>query len=66
MEHIAVALNKPPLEVRMNNMDAVANAEIRKYVQKLRQGSDYDNRLKEVEKFNQARNIFRYCCNVNS
>lgn len=54
MEHIAMVVNVSAFDVRLNNMDHVKNKDIIKYMQKLREESDYDRRLKDIKKFNKA------------
>ncbi|KAF2895406.1 hypothetical protein ILUMI_10770 [Ignelater luminosus] len=52
MEHVAMELNIPPLEIRLANMDPNQNKPILQSINECRQWCDYDNRLRNVEEFN--------------
>ncbi|KAF2883573.1 hypothetical protein ILUMI_22637 [Ignelater luminosus] len=52
MEHVAMELNIPPLDIRLANMDQDQNKATLKFINECRQWCDYDNRLKSVEEFN--------------
>lgn len=54
-----MVVNIPACDVRMNNMDRVENKDIIKYVQKLREESDYNRRLEDIKKFNKASIMLR-------
>lgn len=53
MDHIAYALDKDPLEVRLANIDA-KEVEIIGYIDEMKKLADVDNRKKDIEKFNKA------------
>lgn len=59
MEHIGAYLAKDPLDVRLANMDPSANATTIFYINRARQWSDFDNRHKQAEAFNQVQNDIR-------
>ncbi|KAF2900359.1 hypothetical protein ILUMI_05828 [Ignelater luminosus] len=52
MEHIAMELNIPSLDIRLANMDQEQNKATLQFINECRQWCDYDNRLKSVEEFN--------------
>ncbi|KAF2904753.1 hypothetical protein ILUMI_01423 [Ignelater luminosus] len=54
MEHIALEMGKPALEIRLANMSQNENKKLIQFINELRQTSDYDNRLKAAEEFNKT------------
>lgn len=60
MEHVAMELDIPSLDIRLANMSQDQNETILKFISEFRQWSDYDNRLKGVEEFNKVNRIVYY------
>lgn len=55
MEHIAVVLDKSPIDVRLANMDPVQNERTIHFLKELQTKSDFDARKREIEKYNLVR-----------
>lgn len=54
IEHIAVEMNKSPLEIRLANMSQTENKDLIRFINELRLWSDYDNRLMVIDQFNKV------------
>lgn len=54
MDHIAYTVGKDPLEVRLANMDPIAQAPLIGHIDRLIKWADIANRKKEIAQFNKV------------
>lgn len=55
MEKIARITGKDPLDIKMINMNDVDKASLKPMIEELKKSSDYEKRVKDVDKFNNVR-----------
>lgn len=60
MDHIATYLDKPPLDVRLANMDCSENAKTINYINRMKEWSEFKSRMNEVQDFNKVQ-LYRNC-----